>query len=298
MTAESTFQALRCFADVLSTTTPGFSCDNINKIWTISVNVFVDFNAVFVTIDGGCYSWLAWDMVACQASPSIARRYIKLWSILSDGTNPLAPPSRIPDLFMKSLQQISKPKDQCIKFACTGRRLPTLRIFTLIIALRFVAIIEHVPLMDESFLKWHRYVMITQEMYMCPIRAENSTYKHLGKCNYLLFVWLAVIGFRQHYTYILPHFGDFRAICCYQLLPNWTLIPILTLLPDFGGFHRTLQRVRLANRGRLLLRTPGPVPFGTCICSNGETILSWTSHVYGPFEFRTSLGTSILLFTI
>ena len=36
-----------------------------------------------------------------------------------------------------------------------------------------------------------------------------------------------------------------------------------------------LQRVRLANRGRLLLRTPGPVPFGTCICSNVESILSW-----------------------
>ena len=48
-----------------------------------------------------------------------------------------------------------------------------------------------------------------------------------------------------------------------NLLPNWTFIPILTLLPNFGGFHRTLQRVRLANRGRLLLRTPGPVPFGT-----------------------------------
>ena len=78
---------------------------------------------------------------------------------------------------------------------------------------------------------------------------------------------------------------------------NWTIIPILTLLPNFGGFHRTLQRVRLANRGRLLLRTPGPVPFGTCICSNVETILSWTCHVYGPFEFRTSLGTSILLST-
>ena len=59
-----------------------------------------------------------------------------------------------------------------------------------------------------------------------------------------------------------------------NLLPNWTLIPILTLLPNCGGFHRTLQRVRLANRGRLLLRTPGPVPFGTCICSNVETILS------------------------
>ena len=65
-----------------------------------------------------------------------------------------------------------------------------------------------------------------------------------------------------------------------------------------GGFHRTLQRVRLANRGRLPLWTPGPVPFGTCICSNVETILSWTCHVYGPFEFRTSLGTSILLYSI
>ena len=31
------------------------------------------------------------------------------------------------------------------------------------------------------------------------------------------------------------------------------------------------------------------------ICSNVETILSWTCHVYGPFEFRASLGTSILL---
>ena len=70
-----------------------------------------------------------------------------------------------------------------------------------------------------------------------------------------------------------------------NLLPNWTLLPILTLLPNFGGFHRTLQRVRLANRGRLLLRTPGPVPLGTCICSNVETILSWTCHVYEPRYF-------------
>ena len=80
-----------------------------------------------------------------------------------------------------------------------------------------------------------------------------------------------------------------------NLLPNWTLLPILILLPNFGGFHRTLQWVRLANRGRWLLQTPGPVPFGTWICSNVETILSWTCHVYGPFEFWTSLGTSILL---
>ena len=55
-----------------------------------------------------------------------------------------------------------------------------------------------------------------------------------------------------------------------------------------------LQRVRLANKGCLLLRTPGPVPFGTCIFSNVEIILSRTCHVYGPFEIRTSTGTSIL----
>ena len=40
-----------------------------------------------------------------------------------------------------------------------------------------------------------------------------------------------------------------------NLLPNWTLLPILTLLPNFDGFHRTLQRVRLANRVGLLPRT-------------------------------------------
>ena len=80
-----------------------------------------------------------------------------------------------------------------------------------------------------------------------------------------------------------------------NLLPNWTLLPILTLLPNFGGFRWALQRVRLAGGGPLLLRTPCPVPFGTCICSNVETILSWACHVYGPFEFRRSLGTSNLL---
>ena len=45
------------------------------------------------------------------------------------------------------------------------------------------------------------------------------------------------------------------------IFPNLTLLPILTLLPNFGGYHRTLQRVQLANRGRLLLRTPGPSLF-------------------------------------
>ena len=51
--------------------------------------------------------------------------------------------------------------------------------------------------------------MIRQEM--CPKRAEILTHKHLGECIYLLFVWLAVIGFRQNNFYILPNFGDFGA---------------------------------------------------------------------------------------
>ena len=88
------------------------------------------------------------------------------------------------------------------------------------------------------------------------------------------------------------NWSDITPIC--ELITG-LLLPILTLLLNFGGFHRLLQQVRVANRGRLLLRTPGPVPFWTCICSNVETILSWTCHVYGPFEFWTSLGTSILL---
>ena len=97
------------------------------------------------------------------------------------------------------------------------------------------------------------------------------------------------------WPYTMTHSIDQALHQFANLLPNWTLLPILTLLPNFGGFHRTLQWVRLANRGRLLLRTPGPVPFGTCICSDVETILSWTCHFYGPFESRTPLGTSILL---
>ena len=89
------------------------------------------------------------------------------------------------------------------------------------------------------------------------------------------------------------NWSDITTIC--ELITELDFNTDFDLITKFWSFHRTLQRVQLANRGRLLLRTPGPVPFGTCICSNVETILSWTSHVYGPFEIRTSLGTSILL---
>ena len=62
-----------------------------------------------------------------------------------------------------------------------------------------------------------------------------------------------------------------------------TVFDVIILFLEVSIEH--LQRVRLANRGRLLLRTPGPIPFGTCTCSNVGTRYSWTCHVYGPFEF-------------
>ena len=83
--------------------------------------------------------------------------------------------------------------------------------------------------------------------------------------------------------------GCLDSNCCIVTLSFLRLYHI----PGISIGH--LHRVRLANRGRLLLRTPGPVAFWTCICSNVETIHSLTCHVYRPLEFRTSLGTSILL---
>ena len=62
-----------------------------------------------------------------------------------------------------------------------------------------------------------------------------------------------------------------------------------------GGFHRTLQRLRLANRGRLLLRTHGPVSFRNLLMLRP---FSPELVMFSDFEFRTSLGTSILLYFI
>ena len=57
-----------------------------------------------------------------------------------------------------------------------------------------------------------------------------------------------------------------------------------------------LQRVWLVNKGRLLIRTPGPVPFKTGIFCHVETYLLKNCHISG-IEFRTSLGTSVLLWS-
>ena len=72
------------------------------------------------------------------------------------------------------------------------------------------------------------------------------------KC-YMTFLDMTIYSDTLNRSDILHQFAN--------LLPNWTLLPILTFLSYFGGFHRILQRLRLANRERLLLQTPGPVPF-------------------------------------
>ena len=135
---------------------------------------------------------------------------------------------------------------------------------------------------DMSWNVWNR----PSGSLMVDIGISSNIIKSPSPIWYMAF-W--DIDHIQWHPQLIRNYTNFRIY-----YPNWTLLPILTLLPNFGSFHRTLQRVRLANRGRLLLRPPGPVQFGSCICSNVETTHSWTCHVYVPFEFRTSLGTSIL----
>ena len=61
--------------------------------------------------------------------------------------------------------------------------------------------------------------------------------------------------------------------------PTLPTMPRLNTLPTIQMEDVELQRigwqwVQLANKGRLLLRTPFPDPFRTCIRSNVETILN------------------------
>ena len=77
----------------------------------------------------------------------------------------------------------------------------------------------------------------------------------------------------------------YRTVTYYRLWPYYQ-IP--------GGFREYLYRMRLANRGRLLLRTPVPVTYWTCICSNVKTFFP-ERIMLSDFIFRTSLSTSFLL---
>ena len=86
----------------------------------------------------------------------------------------------------------------------------------------------------------------------------------------------------RHYTNVWPYYwsGPYNRI--------W----LFTLLREVSIEH--MQRVRHANRGRLLLRTPGPVPLWDL-----QVFLCWDQWLlnlscFRTFEFRKSLGTSVL----
>ena len=90
--------------------------------------------------------------------------------------------------------------------------------------------------------------------------------------------WYMIFMGRAKYSDTLHHWSDFSVTR--DLINELNLITgfdIIAKLREVSIEH--LQREQLANRGRLLLWTPGPVAFWSCICSNAYTGLFWTCHV-------------------
>ena len=85
----------------------------------------------------------------------------------------------------------------------------------------------------------------------------------------------------RHYTNFWPYYWSWP----------YNRIWLFTLLREVSIEH--LQRVRHANRGRLLPRTPGPVPYRICKCSFVETTdtQSYITPVYDTFAWLDFLQT-------
>ena len=118
-------------------------------------------------------------------------------------------------------------------------------------------------------------------------------------------------------TGILPNNMRFPSLECYttfwritiysDTLHWWDITPIfdplliLALLPNLTfylfvwGFYRTCATGAACQQRTLTPPDTWFCPtFGTCMCSNVETNLSWTCLLFQTFEFRTSHGTSVL----
>ena len=105
----------------------------------------------------------------------------------------------------------------------------------------------------------------------------------------LRFIWTFITyAFYPHFLKLGTQF-----VMYYKLRCNSTQFVIYYKLRNYYK----LQRNSAASQQRTLTppNTWSCLMWDLHICSNVETIYSWTFHVYGPFEFRTSLGTSILL---
>ena len=89
------------------------------------------------------------------------------------------------------------------------------------------------------------------------------------------------------------NWSDITPTC--ELITELDLITEFDLISKFRRFPLNIETGALANRGWLLLRTPGLVPFGTWICSNVETILSWIVMSTNLLSFEHP---SVLLFCL
>ena len=108
---------------------------------------------------------------------------------------------------------------------------------------------------------------------------------------YTTFLRMTIYNGTLHWWDITPIFDP---------LLIWTLLPNFTFYLIMWGFHRTFATWRHANRGRLLLRTPGPVPYGICKCYFVETIdtQSYITPVYVTFPWLECLPNLTLLLNI
>ena len=102
---------------------------------------------------------------------------------------------------------------------------------------------------------------------------------------YTIFWRITIYSETLHWWAITPMFDPFLI---------WTLLPNLTFYLIVCGFHRTFATGWHANRGRLLPRTPGPVPLWDLhVFFQSLTNLSWTCPVSGLLSFEHP---SVLLF--
>ena len=90
-----------------------------------------------------------------------------------------------------------------------------------------------------------------------------------------------------------------------DIIPDFDIITGLNIIILHLTFHQILvfiehlQLVLHADRGRLFLRTPGPVPFGLAYVLLVETNPFYELVIFPDYALRISLGTfSILLYMI
>ena len=112
---------------------------------------------------------------------------------------------------------------------------------------------------NRKFYGWYGDLIKQYEVSLSQLLHDILGHDHIQRHPQLI----------RHDTNLWPYY---RTWLYYWLWPYYQIS---------GGFHRTLQPVRLANKGRLLFQTPGSVPIGTWICSNVETFFSWTCNVSG-----------------